>query len=334
MFRSNLHIYAQLIDDVNGVTVAAAASNGKERGPKLRREHQGAPRRSARSSPRRPRRRAHGGRVRPRALPVPRPHRRPGPRRHRGRPGLHRAGDEGKKEAAPRRDPKAKKAEGREEGQGKPAGRRRRKKEVKRLATLRRSVVAVDRRRTPTSTVAFDKRTRHMARDARRPGRARLARQRAGRFRRQDPPLRLRRQGRPAVQLQRPRRRRRQARAACRTATARPTKCRRPSRRPSRKARTTSTGRRRCRSAATPSRTASSASTAPAGSSWSRPGRAPALRPARASARCCRLAASRNILTKVHGSTNPINLVKATINGLLQLRTKEEVARLRGVATL
>ena len=39
-----------------------------------------------------------------------------------------------------------------------------------------------------------------------------------------------------------------------------------------------------------------------------------------------------NILTKVHGSTNPINLVKATINGLLQLRTREEVARLRGVA--
>ena len=39
-----------------------------------------------------------------------------------------------------------------------------------------------------------------------------------------------------------------------------------------------------------------------------------------------------NILTKVHGSTNPLNLVKATINGLLQLRTKEEVVRLRGVA--
>jgi small subunit ribosomal protein S5 len=39
----------------------------------------------------------------------------------------------------------------------------------------------------------------------------------------------------------------------------------------------------------------------------------------------------RNILTKVHGSTNPINLVKATIKGLLELRTREEVARLRGV---
>jgi small subunit ribosomal protein S5 len=39
-----------------------------------------------------------------------------------------------------------------------------------------------------------------------------------------------------------------------------------------------------------------------------------------------------NILTKVHGSSNPINLVKATIRGLQSLRTKEDVERLRGVA--
>jgi small subunit ribosomal protein S5 len=43
------------------------------------------------------------------------------------------------------------------------------------------------------------------------------------------------------------------------------------------------------------------------------------------------LAGVRNILTKVHGSSNPINLVKATIAGLLLLRTRDEVARLRGV---
>jgi len=38
-----------------------------------------------------------------------------------------------------------------------------------------------------------------------------------------------------------------------------------------------------------------------------------------------------DILTKVHGSTNAINLVKATIDGLKQLRTREEVEALRGV---
>ena len=43
---------------------------------------------------------------------------------------------------------------------------------------------------------------------------------------------------------------------------------------------------------------------------------------------CCGV---RNILTKVHGSSNPLNLVKATIDGLLQLRTREEVEALRGV---
>jgi small subunit ribosomal protein S5 len=44
------------------------------------------------------------------------------------------------------------------------------------------------------------------------------------------------------------------------------------------------------------------------------------------------MAGIHNILTKVHGSSNPINLVKATIAGLGLLRTREEVARLRGVS--
>jgi small subunit ribosomal protein S5 len=43
------------------------------------------------------------------------------------------------------------------------------------------------------------------------------------------------------------------------------------------------------------------------------------------------VAGVRNILTKVHGSSNPINLVKATIAGLMALRTRDEVQRLRGV---
>lgn len=39
----------------------------------------------------------------------------------------------------------------------------------------------------------------------------------------------------------------------------------------------------------------------------------------------------RNILTKVHGSSNPVNLVKATMDGLSVLRTREMVEKLRGV---
>lgn len=39
----------------------------------------------------------------------------------------------------------------------------------------------------------------------------------------------------------------------------------------------------------------------------------------------------KDILTKVRGSTNPINVVKATFDALSKLRTREDVARLRGV---
>lgn len=38
----------------------------------------------------------------------------------------------------------------------------------------------------------------------------------------------------------------------------------------------------------------------------------------------------RNILSKSLGSDNAVNIVRATINGLRQLRTEEEVAKLRG----
>lgn len=40
-----------------------------------------------------------------------------------------------------------------------------------------------------------------------------------------------------------------------------------------------------------------------------------------------------NILTKCLGSNNPHNLVKATINGLQQLKTRAEVAARRGLRT-
>ncbi len=45
----------------------------------------------------------------------------------------------------------------------------------------------------------------------------------------------------------------------------------------------------------------------------------------------CEAAGIKNILTKSFGSNNPVTLVKATINALSKLRTKEDVERLRGI---
>ena len=46
----------------------------------------------------------------------------------------------------------------------------------------------------------------------------------------------------------------------------------------------------------------------------------------------CESAGIENILTKSFGSNNPVVLVKAAVNALEQLRTQQEVERLRGVA--
>ena len=46
----------------------------------------------------------------------------------------------------------------------------------------------------------------------------------------------------------------------------------------------------------------------------------------------CEAAGITNILTKSYGSSNAVTLVKATIDALRQLRTAEDVERLRGVS--
>ena len=45
----------------------------------------------------------------------------------------------------------------------------------------------------------------------------------------------------------------------------------------------------------------------------------------------CEAAGVKNILTKSFGSNNPVTLVKATIEALRDVRTREDVERLRGV---
>jgi small subunit ribosomal protein S5 len=41
----------------------------------------------------------------------------------------------------------------------------------------------------------------------------------------------------------------------------------------------------------------------------------------------------RDILSKTYGSNNPVNVVKATIRGLQELRSAEEEAAVRGITT-
>jgi small subunit ribosomal protein S5 len=46
----------------------------------------------------------------------------------------------------------------------------------------------------------------------------------------------------------------------------------------------------------------------------------------------CEAAGIHDVLSKCYGSTNPINIVKATIDAIQRLRPKHEVERLRGVS--
>jgi len=43
------------------------------------------------------------------------------------------------------------------------------------------------------------------------------------------------------------------------------------------------------------------------------------------------LAGIKDVLTKCYGSTNPKNLIKAGMLGLMKLRSPEQIARMRGV---
>ena len=39
-----------------------------------------------------------------------------------------------------------------------------------------------------------------------------------------------------------------------------------------------------------------------------------------------------NVVAKAHGSTNPYNIVRATINGLMRVHTPAEIAAKRGLS--
>ena len=108
------------------------------------------------------------------------------------------------------------------------------------------------------------------------------------------------------------------------SATARRRKCPPRSRRAwRRRARTSSP----CRSPATPSRTRSSARTTRRGCCSSRPRPVPASSPAAPRGRSSRRRACTTCSRSRSGSSNAINVSRATISGLRELRRPDEVAK-------
>ena len=71
-------------------------------------------------------------------------------------------------------------------------------------------------------------------------------------------------------------------------------------------------------------------SSAPARCCSSRPRPAPASSPAARCAPCSRWPGVQDILTKCIGTSNPHNVIHATVNALQQLRSAEEAVRSRG----